>query len=70
MADDDPTPDPRAREWSIAWAVKEVLRLHLGPKFDRRLPRYRADAIAKHLGLSGWLLTKKPPNPPHSTPAE
>jgi hypothetical protein len=38
MADPDPMPDPGTLEWPIAWAAKEVLRRHLGPKFDRRLP--------------------------------
>jgi hypothetical protein len=67
---DDPLPDPSTPEWSIAWAAKKVLRMHLGPKFDRRLPSFLADAILKHMRLSGWLLSKRPPSPPHSTPGE
>jgi hypothetical protein len=44
--------------------------MHLGPKFDRRLPSFLADAIVKHVRLSGWLLSKRPPDPPHGTPGE
>jgi hypothetical protein len=36
MTNTDPLPDPESPEWPIAWAAKEVLRRHLGPKFDRR----------------------------------
>ena len=70
MADTDPMPDPSTPEWSIAWAAKKVLRLHLGPKYNRLLPVLLADEILKHLNLSGWLLNKRPPSPPHSTPGE
>jgi len=65
---DDPLPDPATPEWSIVWAAKKVLRLHLGPKFDRRLPSYLAKSIIEHMRLSGWLLSKRPPDPPHGTP--
>lgn len=70
MADIDPSPDPETPEWSIAWAAKEVLRRHLGPKFDRRLPSFLATAIMERMRLSRWRITKEPPNPPHSTPGE
>jgi hypothetical protein len=70
MADPDPRPDPSTPEWPIAWAAKKVLRMHLGPKYNRRLPVFLADEILKHLKLSGWLLRKRPPDPPHGTPGE
>jgi hypothetical protein len=71
MPDDpDHMPDPHSPEWSIAWAAKEVLRLHLGPKFDRRLPSFLATAIMERMRLSRWRITKEPPNPPRSTPGE
>jgi hypothetical protein len=52
MADPDPMPDANSPEWSIAWAAKKVLRLNLGPKFDRRLPAYLAKGIVEHMRLS------------------
>src|SRR5262245_26445265 len=53
MADTDPTPDPESPEWPITWAAKEVQRRHLGPKFDRRLPRWIATAIVSACGSRG-----------------
>jgi hypothetical protein len=70
MADTDPQPDPETPEWSIWWAAKEVLRLHQGPRFDRRLPSLLAGAIIERMRLCRWRITKEPPNPPHSTPGE
>jgi hypothetical protein len=70
MADPDPLPDPSTPEWPIAWAARKVLRLHLGPKFDRHLPALLARAIVEHMRLSNWVITKAPPRPPHSTPGE
>ena len=67
MADHDPLPDPETPEWSIAWAAKDVLRRHLGPRFDRGLPSLLAKAISERLRLSKWRLVKDPPNPAHST---
>ena len=67
MADQDPLPDPETPEWSIAWAAKEVLRRHLGPRFDRNLPSFLAKAITERLRLSKWRMVKEPPDPPHST---
>ena len=68
MTDPDPLPDPSTPEWPIAWAARKVLRLHLGPRFDRRLPVFLASAIVEHMRLSNWVITKGPPRPPHSTP--
>jgi hypothetical protein len=70
MADDDPMPDPQSPEWPIARAAKEVLRRHLGPKFDRRLPLFLAKAILERMRLTKWRVSKEPPDPPHSTPGE
>ena len=70
MADPDPLPDPSTPEWPIAWAAKEVLRRHLGPKFDRHLPRIIAKAVVERMRLTNWRITKGPPNPPHETPGE
>jgi len=70
MAETDPMPDPETPEWPIAWAAKEVLRRHLGPKFDRRLPQWIAAAIVERMRLTRWLIVKRPPDPPHSTPGE
>jgi hypothetical protein len=71
MADEDPVPNPETPEWPIAWASKEVLRRHLGPKFDRRLPSLLATAIIeRRMRLTRWLIVKRPPDPPHSTPGE
>ena len=67
MADPDPMSDPETPEWSIAWAAKDVLRRHLGPRFDRNLPSFLAKAIVERMRLSKWRITKEPPNPPHST---
>ncbi|MGH2397478.1 MAG: hypothetical protein ACRDFW_10940 [bacterium] len=64
---DEQLPDPNTPEWSVAWAAREVLRRHLGPRYDRNLPSFLAKAVMERMRLSGWLLTKKPPNPPHST---
>jgi len=41
--------------------------MHLGPR-HKYLPAIIADQVVAALRLSGWLLVKKPPNPPHSTP--
>jgi hypothetical protein len=70
MADTDPMPDPQSPEWPIAWAAKEVLRRRLGPKFDRRLPSFLATAIIERIRLARWLIIKRPPDPPHSTPGK
>jgi len=70
MADTDPMPDPESPEWPVAWADKEVLRRHLGPKFDRRLPLFLAKAILERMRLTRWRISKEPPDPPHSTPGE
>ena len=66
----DPMPDPESPEWPVAWAAKEVLRRHLGPKFDRRLPLFLAKAILERMRLTKWRITKEPPDDPHSTPGE
>ena len=47
-------PDPETPEWPVAWAAKEVLRQHLGPKFDRRLPLFLAKAILERMRLIGF----------------
>jgi hypothetical protein len=47
-----------------------VLRRHLGPKFDRRLPLFLAKAILERMRLTKWRITKEPPGDPHSTPGE
>jgi hypothetical protein len=47
-----------------------VLRRHLGPKFDRRLPLFLAKAILERMRLTRWRISKEPPDPPHSTPGE
>lgn len=70
MPDDNPMPDPQTPGWPIAWAAKEVLRRHLGPKFDRRLPTLLATAIIERMKLTRWLIIKGPPDPPHSTLGE
>ena len=62
MADTDPMPDPETPEWPVAWAAKEVLRRHLGPKFDRRLPVFLAKAILERMRLSKWRISKEPPD--------
>ena len=54
MPDTDPMPDPESPEWPVAWAAKEVLRRHLGPKFDRRLPLFLAKAILERMRLTKW----------------
>jgi hypothetical protein len=69
MADEDSMPHPGTPEWA-AWAAKEVLRRHLGPKFDGRLPQWIVTAIMKHMRLTRWLIVKRPPDPPHSTLGE
>jgi hypothetical protein len=63
MADPDPMPDPETPEWPVAWAAKEVLRRHLGPKFDRRLPLFLAKAILDRMRLTKWRISKEPPDP-------
>jgi hypothetical protein len=70
MADTDRMPDPDTSEWPVAWAAKEVLRRHLGPTFDRRLPLFLAKAILERMRLTKWRITKEPADPPHSTPVE
>jgi hypothetical protein len=60
----------RQEAGNIAWAAKEVLRRHLGPKFDRRLPLFLAKAILERMRLTKWCISKEPPDPPHSTPGE
>jgi hypothetical protein len=67
MADTDPLPDPSTPEWTIAWAIKRALRLHLGPKHSY-LPGLIAKEVVAALRLSRWRLSKEPPSPPHSTP--
>jgi len=59
-------PDPESPEWPVAWAAKEVLRRHLGPK----LPMFLAKAILERMRLTKWRISKEPPDPPHSTPGE
>jgi hypothetical protein len=49
---------------------QEVLRRHLGSKFDRRLPLFLAKAILERMRLTKWRITKEPPDAPHSTPGE
>jgi hypothetical protein len=70
MADTDPMPDPETPEWPIDWAAKEVPRRPLGPKFDRRPPLFLAAAIMERMELTRWLIIKRPPDPPLSTPGE
>jgi hypothetical protein len=70
MTNPDPLPDPETPGWPVAWAAKEVLRRHLGPKFDRRLPSFLTKAILERMRLSKWRISKEPPDPPHSTPGE
>jgi hypothetical protein len=53
MPDTDPMPDPETPEWPVVWAAKEVLRRHLGPKFDRRLPLFLAEATLERMRRSG-----------------
>ena len=65
-----PCPTPRRPEWPLAWAAKEVLRRHLGLKFDRRLPLFLAKAILERMRLTKWRISKEPPDAPHSTPGE
>jgi hypothetical protein len=60
-----PTPTP-CPEWPVAWAAKEVLRRHLGPKFDRHLPLFLAKAILERMRLTKWRISKEPPDAPHS----
>jgi hypothetical protein len=67
MPDTDPMPDPDTPEWPVAWAAKEVLRRHVGPKFDRGLPLLLAKAILERMRLTRWRISKEPPDPPHST---
>jgi hypothetical protein len=69
MPDTDPMPVPESPEWPVAWAAKEVLRRHLGPKFDR-LPLFPAKAILERMRLTKWRIIKEPPDPPHSTLGE
>jgi hypothetical protein len=59
-------PDPELAEWSVAFATKRVLRTFLGPRYDRRLAVILAGKIVKHLGLSDWRITRRPPRPRHS----
>jgi hypothetical protein len=61
-----PDPDPNSAEWTIAWAIKRTLRLHLGPR-HRHLPSVIAQEVVAALRLSKWRLEKEPPDPPHST---
>lgn len=69
MADDEPLPDAETPEWPIAWAIKRTLRLHLGPR-HRYLPSHIAREVVTALRLSKWLIIKRAPDPPHSTPGE
>jgi len=69
MADTDPLPDPETPEWTVGWAIKRALRLHLGPR-HKHLPWIIADQVIAALKLSNWRITKGPPDPPHSTPGE
>ena len=62
--------DPSTPEWSVAFTAKRVLRMFLGPRYNRRVPVFLADEIVKHMRLTNWLITKRPPDPPHSTPGE
>jgi hypothetical protein len=64
---DEQLPDPNTPEWSVARAATEVLRRHLGPRYDRNLPSFLAKALIERMRLSDWVLRKKRPNPPHST---
>jgi hypothetical protein len=70
MIDDDPMPEPGTPEWTVAWAAKRVLRVHLGPHVKRFLPVTLAEEIVKALRGSKWRITKEPLDPPHSTPGE
>ena len=69
MADTDRMPDPGTPEWTIAWAIKKALRLHLGPR-HRYLPGSIAKDVVAALRLSNWRISKDPPDPPHGTPGE
>jgi hypothetical protein len=70
MSDTEPMPDPETLEWPTAWGAKEVLRRHLGHKFDGHLPQWIATAIMERMRLMRWLIVKRPPDTPHSTPGE
>ena len=69
MPDPDQMPDPETPEWTIAWAIKRALRMHLGPRHEY-LPSSIARDVVAALRLSKWRISKEPPNPPHSTPGE
>lgn len=69
MPDTDPMPDPETPEWTVAWAIKRALRLHLGPQ-HKYLPVTIARDVVAALKLSNWRISKGPPHPPHSTPGK
>jgi len=69
MPDPDPMPDPSTPEWTVAWAIKRAMRMHLGPR-HKYLPAIIAGQIVAALRLAKWRLEKGPPRPPHSTPGE
>jgi hypothetical protein len=68
MADHDPMPAPETPEWTVAYALRQLLRRHLGPKHGY-VPGVIAREIVAALRLSKWRLIKEPPNPPHSGPS-
>jgi hypothetical protein len=41
-----------------------------GLKFDRRLPQWIAGGRVERMRLARWLIIKRPPDPPHSTPGK
>lgn len=68
MANHDPMPDPATPEWTVAYALRQLLRRHLGPKHGY-VPGVIAREIVAALRLSKWRLIKEPPGPPHSGPS-
>jgi hypothetical protein len=69
MPDTDPMPDPHSPEWTIAWAIKRALRLHLG-KRHAYLQASIAKDVVEALKHSRWIIIRRPPDLPHSTPGE
>jgi hypothetical protein len=57
MADHDLLPAPETPEWTVGWAIKRALRLHLGPRHTY-LPWIIARDVVAALKLSNWRVTK------------